>query len=156
MPRRVLFFALLATLLDQASKLVMVHLVMDPPHTIEVTGFFNLVLSYNRGVSFGILASDLWFKPFLLSLIAVVIVALLLWWQKKHPDPFTAIGTGLIAGGALGNVIDRLYLGAVVDFLDFHAGGYHWPAFNIADSAITIGVAILLIDGLFRRPQGAK
>ena len=156
MYRRVIMAGLLALILDQASKLAIVHLVMDPPRLIEVTGFFNLTLSYNRGVSFGFLASDLWFKPYLLSFLAFVIVGFLLHWLRRNPAPLPTLATGLIAGGALGNVIDRLYIGAVVDFLDFHAAGWHWPAFNLADSAVTIGVGLLLWDGLFAKPGKSK
>jgi signal peptidase II len=72
----------------------------------------------------------------------------LIYWLRRAASPFLAIAIGLIIGGAVGNVIDRLRLGAVVDFLDFHVGAYHWPAFNLADSAICIGVAAMLLDGL--------
>lgn len=156
MYRRVALIGLCALILDQASKLAIVHWVMDPPRLLEVTGFFNLTLSYNRGVSFGLLASDLWFKPYLLSALAFVIVGLLLHWLRRNPARLPTLGTGLIAGGALGNVIDRLTIGAVVDFLDVHVAGWHWPAFNVADSAVTIGVALLLWDGLFAKPSKSK
>src|SRR5271155_211354 len=83
--------------------------------------------------------------------LAAAIVAVLINWLSRAASPFLAVAIGLIIGGAVGNVIDRLRLGAVVDFLDFHLGGAHWPAFNLADSAICIGVAAMLLDGLLPR-----
>lgn len=129
---------------------------MQPPREIVVTPFFNLVLAWNRGVSFSLFRSDASLAPYLLSAVAVaVVIALLVWLGRQHRF-WPALGIGLVIGGALGNVIDRLRHGAVVDFLDFHAAGWHWPAFNLADSAITIGVAVLVVDGLFGRPDGGK
>lgn len=129
---------------------------MQPPREIAVTPFFNLVLAWNRGVSFSLFRSDASLAPYLLSAVAVaVVIALLVWLGRQHRF-WPALGIGLVIGGALGNVIDRLRHGAVVDFLDFHAAGWHWPAFNLADSAITIGVAVLVVDGLFGRPDGGK
>jgi signal peptidase II len=87
------------------------------------------------------------------SLAAAAIVAVLLYWLSRVVSPFLAVAIGLIIGGAIGNVIDRLRLGAVVDFLDFHVGYLHWPAFNLADSAICIGVAAMLLDGLLLRRE---
>ena len=145
----IVVMALIAFAADQASKWVILLAVMDPPRTLEVLPFFNLVLTYNRGVSFGILASDLWFKPYLLSVIALLVIAALLWWLRENTGALIRTGQGLIVGGALGNVLDRFLHPGVVDFLDFHAGGWHWPAFNIADSCIFIGVVAILLDGLF-------
>jgi signal peptidase II len=88
--------------------------------------------------------------------LALGIVVALLVWLRRQPEPFLALAVGLIAGGALGNVIDRIRFRAVVDFLDFHFGAWHWPAFNLADSAITVGVALLVFDGLFRQGRGGK
>jgi len=147
--RSVLLLALLVLLLDQASKWVILHWVMDPPRVIEVTSFFNLVLVYNRGVSFGLLASDLWWKPFALAALALAIVGLLLWWVRSQPGRLPRYGSGLIVGGAIGNMIDRFLHPGVVDFLDFHLADWHWPAFNVADAAIVCGVGLLLLDGLF-------
>ena len=87
------------------------------------------------------------------SLAAGAIVALLIFWLSRATSPFLAFAIGLIIGGAAGNVIDRLRLGAVVDFLDFHVQSLHWPAFNLADSAICIGVAAMLLDGLVVRRE---
>jgi len=119
-----------------------------------VTSFFNLTLTYNRGISFGLFNGGAGLNALIFSLAAAAIVAALVYWLSRVSSPFLAIAIGLIIGGAVGNVIDRLRLGAVVDFLDFHYGALHWPAFNLADSAICVGVVALLLDGLLRRePQ---
>ena len=86
--------------------------------------------------------------PWLLSGLALAVVVALGFWLRRVAHPLVGVALGLIIGGALGNVIDRVRFGAVVDFLDFHALGYHWPAFNVADSAICVGAALLLVDGL--------
>lgn len=152
-----LILAALVMVLDQISKWIIVESVMSPPRTIPVTGFFNLTLAYNCGVSFGFLnhaeLCNSGILPWVLSLFAVAVVGGLFFWLKRQPERPLALAIGLIAGGALGNVVDRLRLGKVVDFLDFYLSGLaHWPAFNLADSAITVGVLLLLIDGLFARP----
>ena len=135
--------------LDQLSKWYIVAVVMAPPRVIEVTGFFNLVLTWNRGVSFGMLGGSNGVGWWLLSIVAVIIVGGLVIWLRRADRPILAVALGLVIGGALGNVVDRLRLGAVADFLDFHMGGYHWPAFNLADSAITVGVVALVVPTLF-------
>lgn len=142
-------------LLDQATKYIILEHVMNPPQPIEVTPFFNIVLAWNRGVSFGLFGHESDLGPILLTLLAFVISAALLVWMRRAEDRLTVIALGLIVGGALGNVIDRMRFGAVTDFLDFHAFGYHWPAFNVADSAICIGAAILIGSSLFRRDEKA-
>ncbi|MFQ5773121.1 MAG: signal peptidase II [Kiloniellaceae bacterium] len=143
-------------LLDQASKWVILAAVMQPPRVIEVTGFFNLVLTYNTGISFGMLRGTAPWQAWALVALALAVVAGLFMWLRRQPDPLLAVAVGLVAGGALGNVVDRMRLAAVVDFLDFHLGAWHWPAFNLADSAITMGVALLVFDGLFREARGSK
>ncbi len=148
--------ALVVAILDQASKWVVLTRLMDPPRVIEVLPFFNLVLAWNTGVSFGLLDSDDPRGALVLSAVALVIVAVLVVWLARMPQRFGAAAIGLIVGGAVGNVVDRLRLGAVADFLDFHVAMYHWPAFNLADSAITVGVLILLYDALFARPESRK
>jgi signal peptidase II len=89
------------------------------------------------------------------SVVAGAIVAGLLWWLARTESPLLAVAIGLIVGGAIGNVADRVRLGAVVDFLDFHLGSWHWPAFNLADSAICLGVAAMLLDGLLLQRQAS-
>ncbi|MGF1610933.1 MAG: signal peptidase II [Kiloniellales bacterium] len=147
--RRALLLALLVIVLDQASKWLILEVVMQPPRVVRVTSFFNLVLTYNTGVSFGLFGGEREWQPWLLSGLALAIVVALLLWLRHQERPLPALAVGLIVGGAIGNVIDRLRFGAVVDFLDLHAAGWHWPAFNVADSAISIGVVLLLLDGLF-------
>jgi signal peptidase II len=120
---------------------------------IEITSFFNLTMVWNHGVSFGMFSSHQ--QPLLLSAVAALIVIVLLIWLAKSHDRYLTWGIGLIVGGAIGNIIDRLRFGAVVDFLDFHAFGYHWPAFNIADSAIFIGVVVLCIQSMMQ-PSKSK
>jgi signal peptidase II len=135
----------LIVVLDQLSKWAILTLLDDP---VAVTPFFNLVVAWNRGVSFGMFDSASALGPWLLSGLALVVVVALLFWLRRADHPFVAVALGLIIGGALGNVIDRLRFGAVVDFLDVHGFGYHWPAFNVADSAICVGAVLLLVDGL--------
>jgi signal peptidase II len=124
---------------------------LRPGESYEVTGFLELVLVFNRGAAFSFLAdAPGWQRPFFIAVAAVVsaVVGWMLWRQPAKRLQSAALA--LILGGALGNLWDRVALGAVVDFLDFHAFGRHWPAFNIADSAITVGAALLIADG-FRR-----
>lgn len=141
--------AALVIALDQLSKWVMLNVVMTPPRIIEVTPFFNLVYVWNRGISFGMFNTDSPWNRWTLPVVALLIVVLLVWWLRRAQHWLLITGLGLVIGGALGNVIDRALLGAVFDFLDVHAYGYHWPAFNIADSAITVGVCLLISDPLF-------
>jgi signal peptidase II len=119
----------------------------------NVTSFFNIVLIYNRGMSFGLFNSSGGLNALLFSLVAAAIVAVLIYWLSRVESPLLAVAIGLIIGGAIGNVIDRIRFGAVVDFLDFHVGFWHWPAFNVADSAICVGVAVMLLDGLLLRRE---
>jgi signal peptidase II len=142
-----LAFATIA--LDQLTKWWIVNFVMNPPNVIEVTPFFNLVLGLNRGVSFGMFSSDSNLSRWLLTALALAIVCALAVWLWRAEKPWLAVALGLIIGGAIGNVIDRVMVGAVVDFLDFHAADYHWPAFNVADMGITCGAAVLIWDSVF-------
>ena len=148
--------AALAALLDQASKLWVLRYFGEPGcanHLVPVTSFFDFVLTCNRGISFGFFNQPgqpgLGFLIFAVFATAVV-VALAVWLYRVR-SAFLAVAIGLIIGGASGNVIDRLRLGGVVDFLYFHAGAWYWPAFNFADSAICLGVAAMLLDGLLSR-----
>ncbi len=142
--------------LDQASKWLIVEHVMRPPRVLPLTGFFNLVLTHNTGISFGMFRGGEAWTRWVLVAAALGIVAALLVWLRRQPELPNAISVGLICGGAVGNVIDRILVGAVIDFLDFHLGGWHWPAFNVADSAITVGVAVMILDGLFRGRSDSK
>lgn len=155
--QRILGIASVVLILDQISKWLILAVVMQPPRRIPVTDFFNLVLTYNTGVSFGLFQGDSPLRPYFLSAIALVIVVGLLIWARRQPPGLLTYGVGGVVGGAIGNVIDRMHQPGVVDFLDFHVAGWHWPAFNIADSAIVCGVALILVDGLFEgRRKGYK
>lgn len=154
-------------LLDQASKWAIVEQVMRPegvigtpffsPYRIELAPVLNVVMAWNRGVSFGIGNHGAPLDPLVLSALSGVIVLGLVVWLVRAAGPrLVRIALGLIIGGALGNVVDRVRWGAVADFIDVHLAGYHWPAFNLADSAITIGAVMLVVDSLFRRPDSTK
>jgi signal peptidase II len=152
---RGLVAAVLVAALDQLSKAAVLAYFAGRAlgeHEV-VTSFFNLTLTYNRGISFGLFNEGAGLNALVFSLAAAAIVALLVFWLSRVESPFLAVAIGLIIGGAIGNVTDRIRLGAVVDFLDFHAGSLHWPAFNVADSAICIGVAAMLLDGLLLRRE---
>jgi signal peptidase II len=145
---RARWFAIAAVVvvLDQLTKwLALAQLAPGQP--IEVTGFFNLALAFNRGAAFSFLATAGGWQGVVFALLAVaaaLVISLLLW--RNPARRLFCGGLALILGGALGNLVDRLRLGAVVDFLDFHAFGWHWPTFNVADSAITLGAALLILD----------
>jgi signal peptidase II len=134
---------------DQVSKALLMRLVADGPVTLAP--FLDLVMVWNRGVSFGLFggagAAD-GQRWLLVGLSLAVVVALLVWLARTGARG-EALAIGLVVGGALGNVVDRLRFGAVADFFDFHLAGYHWPAFNLADSAIVCGVGLLVIESLF-------
>ena len=138
---------------DQLTKWWIAVWVMQPPRRIPVLPFFDLVLAWNRGISFGMFDAGSVWGPWLLSGIALVIVGCLGVWVRRAEMLSTTLALGLIMGGALGNVIDRVRLGAVTDFIDLHAGGYHWPAFNVADAAITVGAILLIVETLFSRER---
>lgn len=139
-------------LLDQLTK-TLIESALQPGESRAYTGFFNLVLAYNRGAAFSMLAdASGWQRPFFIA-IAVTAIVVVVWLLARHTgDRVFCLGLTLILGGAMGNLWDRVVLGHVVDFLDFHAAGYHWPAFNVADSGITVGAILLVYDG-FRTPR---
>ncbi len=151
-----LLLAVVVTVLDQISKLWIVYSVMAPPRIIEVTPFFNIVMVWNRGVSFGLLSDGAFWVQYAVGALAIVICVVFAVWLVRATSRMVATGLGLVIGGAAGNFIDRALHGAVADFLDFHAFGYHWPAFNIADAAITVGAAALLLDGLIVASRANK
>ena len=118
--------------------------------TVEVTSFFNLVLVYNPGAAFSFLSqASGWQRGFFIT-VALIASVWVIYLLKKHVgQTLFCLALALVLGGAVGNLIDRVLYGAVVDFLDFHAYGYHWPAFNVADSGITCGAALLIIEAFF-------
>jgi len=143
-------FALAVVVIDQASKLAVTKFML-PGREILVTPFFNLVLAHNTGAAFSLLAgAGGWQRGFFIvvAAIAAVVIGVLL--ARHREEPRYCLALAGILGGALGNLLDRLRLGYVVDFLDFHVAGWHWPAFNVADMAITGGAALLIWDSLAR------
>jgi len=138
---------------DQLTKAIILAR-LAPGERLEVTGFFNLVLAFNKGAAFSLLAqAPGWQTPVLvaIALAAAAILSALI--VRNLHKRLLCTGLALVLGGALGNLVDRLRLGHVVDFIDLHAAGWHWPAFNVADSAITVGAVLLILDG-FRKHEG--
>jgi len=142
---------------DQLSKHWIYHmLVVDGPRSILVTPFFNLVTVWNYGVSFGMFNNGSAAGAWIFIMVALAISLALATWLVRTDSRLVSAALGLILGGAVGNVVDRLRFGAVFDFLDFHAAGWHWPAFNVADAAIVVGVSVLFIDSLFGDDREGK
>jgi signal peptidase II len=151
------WFAIAAVVVvaDHATKaLVLARFALG--ERLELAPFLNLVFVYNPGAAFSFLSeAGGWQRPLLVAfaLGAAAIVSVLI--VRRPQERLLCTGLALILGGALGNVIDRLRFGQVVDFLDFHAAGWHWPAFNVADSAITVGAVLLILDGLRKHERRA-
>lgn len=146
--------ALGIVLLDQLSKLAISHALGLYESVPVLKGFLNLVHVRNRGMAFGLLNRPGLDLPFYFLLIATIgAIVLLLYWlfRLRRASNRISFALSLILGGALGNLIDRLRFGEVVDFLDFYLGPYHWPAFNVADSAITVGTFLVAISLIFQR-----
>jgi signal peptidase II len=151
-----LLVAAVVAVLDQTTKAI-VQAALQPGARIPVAPFLDLVLVFNTGAAFSILAgAGGWQRAFFIA-IALAAAVLIVHLLRRHPDErLFCAGLALILGGALGNLWDRIVLGHVVDFVLLHAYGWHWPAFNVADSAITVGAAALIWDGVFgRRESGA-
>src|SRR5688500_694621 len=145
---RWLALAAAVMVLDQLSKFAITR-ALSYGERVEVTPFFNLLLVHNRGAAFSFLASASGWQRELFIGIAVVASIWIIYLLRKYPrQTLFCFALSLILGGAIGNVIDRIFLDAVVDFLDFHAFGWHWPAFNVADSAITCGAVLLVWESL--------
>lgn len=137
--------------LDRITKYWLIDVIDAHGPVIVLAPFFNLVLVWNTGVSFSMLQLEPDTGRWVLSAIAGVIVIAMVLWLGRSVWLLERLALGLIVGGALGNIVDRLVWGAVADFFDFHAFGYHWPAFNVADSAIVLGVGLMLLDTWMRR-----
>ena len=142
--------ALLILVIDQLTKwLIVGQFALGDGRVI--TSFFNLVRAHNTGAAFSFLAQAGGWQRWLFTGIGVAASVLMIWMLRSHPgQKLFGFAIACILGGAIGNVIDRLVHGYVVDFLDFHWAGWHFPAFNAADSAITLGAACLLLDELLR------
>ncbi len=150
--------ALVAIALDQLVKwylLSVLGLGAEGSRPIEVTGFFKLVMVWNYGISFGMLAHPGTYVPWFLKTVALVISIVVAWLAYRSHYKWEQVAYGLIIGGALGNVIDRIRFGAVADFFYFHIGEHYWPAFNIADASIFCGVALLILLS-FKNPKPKK
>ncbi len=142
--------ALIALALDQLTKFLIVQKFAFG-EVLSITSFFNLVLVYNRGAAFSFLAGANGWQRWVFTAIGVMAALLIVHLLRKHRhQTLFCLALSLILGGALGNVIDRLVHGHVIDFLDFYLHGWHWPAFNLADSAISCGTLLLVLDELRR------
>lgn len=151
-----LWLSAVVIVVDQITKLA-VDGSFEKYERLEILPFFNLTLAYNEGAAFSFLAGAGGWQRWFFTAIAVVVSAMLVVWLKRLPkaDWWSAVSISLILGGALGNLYDRVVYGHVIDFLDFHWQGSHFPAFNVADSAITVGAAMMILD-MVRNPSGSK
>jgi len=141
---------------DLATKAWVSH-ALSYGDVVRVTPFFNLILTHNTGAAFSFLAGAGGWQRWFFSAVAIVIsVALVVMLRRPHRDRVVPLALALVLGGAIGNLWDRVTLGHVVDFIQVHAAGYYWPAFNVADSAITVGVALLLWDGVRKDAKDTK
>lgn len=148
---RWLWLSIIVLIVDWVTKYYFnTHFWVD--ESTSVTSFLNFTLAYNRGAAFSFLNSQGGWQQWLFGVLAIVIVIGIIRWMQQLPKNknWTAAALALVAGGAVGNLIDRVHYGYVIDFIDVHAGGWHWPVFNVADSAIVVGV-IMLIAELFIR-----
>ena len=159
MRRYHLLIALLVLCLDRATKWIIAQKIDLHDSVQVIPGFFRLTHVQNSGAAFGLFADSpsQWKIAVLVlfSIVALVIVSTLLW-RNSHSMSTTGLGLSLILGGALGNLWDRLINGRVVDFLLFYIGDHQWPAFNVADSAIVVGAALLVIEILFSKPTPSE
>jgi signal peptidase II len=145
-----LALAVLLVLLDQLTKYLAVKII-DPDTSVPLLPFLSLVLTYNTGAAFSFLAGAGGWQRWFFVLIAIGASVLITWMLHRHQrDTFLCLGLTLILAGAIGNLIDRLAIGAVVDFILLYWRQYHFPAFNLADSCITVGAAMLIWDGFVR------
>jgi signal peptidase II len=148
---RWLWFSLLIIVLYQVTK-QLIEASFMVYETLSVLPFFNLTLAYNEGAAFSFLSDQGgWQRWFFALMASGVTIVLVVWLSRLRGEKVLALSLALVIGGAVGNLIDRLLFGHVIDFLDFFYGQYHWPAFNVADIAISIGVALLFIDALLGR-----
>lgn len=141
--------ALLVLLADQVSKWWVVEVFQLPERgSVALLPMLNLTMVWNQGVTFGLFHQDGALGPWILAGVALAVVVALGFWLRRAETVPVALALGAIAGGAVGNVLDRVRFGAVVDFIHAHAFGWSWYVFNVADAAIVCGVAVLMLDGL--------
>ncbi|WP_108653051.1 signal peptidase II [Dongshaea marina] len=152
---RWLWLAALVLILDQLTKYWVSISIPYGFQGIELTPFLNLVYVFNPGAAFSFLADESGWQRWLFTGFAIVIAIVLSVWLKRLPakSRWLGIAIALIIGGALGNVIDRIHLGHVIDFIDFHLGGSHYPAFNLADSGICVGAVMLVLESIFNKKK---
>lgn len=153
---RFLWVSLLIIALDQWTKLEVIANI-DLYQSIQLTSFFNLRHVRNYGAAFSFLYDAGGWQRYFLTAVALIVSVVILWWLKQasKEQKLLPVAFSFILGGAIGNVIDRIAYGYVVDFLDFYYQSYHWPAFNVADSAIFIGASLLIID-MFKNKEANK
>ncbi|MCK9530061.1 MAG: signal peptidase II [Gammaproteobacteria bacterium] len=149
---RWLWLSAVVVVLDQVTKAIASEL-LALYEAVPVLPGFNLTLMHNTGAAFSFLSDEGGWQRWFFAAVAVVVTAMLVLWLRRVPpgQRWLSIAIALVIGGALGNLWDRFMLGYVIDFIDVYAGRWHWPAFNVADSAITVGAAMLLFDAF--RPQ---
>lgn len=155
---RWLVLAFIIFVIDIGIKLIVMNKMgYGWANRIELTPFFNLLYVHNNGAAFSFLSEQSGWQRWFFSAIALGVTGLLTYWMSKlsAKDKWNNIAYALIIGGAIGNVFDRIVHGFVVDYLDFYWGTYHWPAFNLADSAICIGAAMIILDGIFHQKQSS-
>ncbi len=156
-PVRLAFAGVAGVVLADVATKRAVQAALELGERLPLTEFFNLVYYLNTGAAFSFLAgASGWQKPLLLAfgVVASVFVAWLM--PRSQDDRWLLFGLAGVLGGAIGNVIDRARQGAVVDWLDFHAGGWHWPAFNLADTAITLGAALIIVSEMMKRKPAVR
>lgn len=142
--------AAIVILLDQVTKITVAQL-FSYGESLRITSFFNLVLVYNKGAAFSFLAAQGGWQRYFFTIFGIVAAIFMVYLLKRHAGQrLFCWALALLLGGAVGNVIDRILYGHVIDFLDFHAAGWHWPAFNVADMAICLGAALFILDELRR------
>lgn len=144
---RFTWISIIAIVLDQLTKQAVMN-SMDLYQSIQILPFFNMTYVHNYGAAFSILYDAGGWQRYFLSALAIIVSGVIVWWlrQSTKEQVLLPVAFSFILGGALGNVLDRILHGYVIDFLDFYYGSYHWPAFNVADSAIFIGAGLLIID----------
>lgn len=151
---RWLLLSFMVILLDQATK-QFAEAILTAYEAVTVLPFFDLTLMYNKGAAFSFLSDQSGWQRWFFVVLALIVTAVLIGWLRrlKPGEQWVAVSLSLIIGGAVGNVIDRILFGQVIDFIHLHYQQYYWPAFNLADSAITIGVAIMLWDAFVLAPR---
>lgn len=152
--QRWLWLSLVVVVLDQISK-QLIESSLLVYETVPILPYFNLTLAYNEGAAFSFLSDQGGWQRWFFALVAAVVVLILtVWLARLRHERLLAVSLSLVIGGALGNLLDRLLFGHVIDFLDFYYQTYHWPAFNVADIAITLGVALMFVDAFVGRKTG--